>query len=99
MMLNGPALEAVEDVRFAKLLGAILGGKDGREYLEFLIEAAWWNDPQQAEIVKVQLAAAQASQGLTGTDPQKSEPPDHEPGELDQASSKAEYDQWLNRMK
>ena len=100
MMLNGPALEAVEDVRFAKLLGAILGGKEGREYLEFLIEAAWWEDPQQAEIVKVQLAAAQASQGLTGTDPSRSaEAPDHEPGELDQVTTKAEYDQWVKRMK
>jgi hypothetical protein len=98
MMLNGPALEATEDVRYAKLLGAILGGKDGREYLEYLIDAAWWADPQQAEIVKVQLAAAQAAQGLTGTNP-KDEKPEHEPGELAQTYSMTEWDKWLNRTK
>lgn len=97
MMLNAPALEAVEDVRYAKLLGAILGAGDGREYLEFLINEAWWDNPQQAEIVKVQLAAAQASQGLTGTDPNRSEPPKHEPGEL--GYSLKEFNAWRKPAK
>ena len=93
MMLNAPALEAVEDVRYAKLLGAILAGKEGREYLEFLIDAAWWDDPQQADIVKVQLAAAQAAQGLTGADPKR---PEHETGET---YSLQEWDKWLKQTK
>lgn len=83
MMLNAPALEATEDVRFAKLLGSILGGKDGAEYLEFLIDAAWWDDPEQADIVKIQLAAAQSVRGLAGVNPD--ETAKHEPGEIAQS--------------
>lgn len=68
--MNAPALEAMEDFRQAKLQGAIMGGKDGREYLEYLADQAWWDNPDQAAEVKTQIAASQANAGLPSNAPE-----------------------------
>ena len=59
-MLNIPALEAYDDLRQARLVGAIFGGEDGKEYIEQLIEIAWWHEPDQADSEKQALAIASA---------------------------------------
>ena len=64
MLLNAPNLEASEDIRQAKLIGSILGGDKGREYLDWLVDMAWEDDPETAREVKTHIAAADASRGL-----------------------------------
>ena len=72
MLLNAPTLEASEDLRQAKLIGSILGGDSGKEYLEWLVDMAWEDDPDTARDVKHHIASADTSRGLSSDAP---EPP------------------------
>ena len=62
LWLNISSLEALDDARQAKLVGAIFGGEDGRRYLENLIERAWWDEPDRVEQERESLAVAESKQ-------------------------------------
>ena len=47
LMMNIPSLEAQEDTRFAMLIGAVMGGQEGQDYLKALQDLAWWDEPQE----------------------------------------------------
>ncbi len=72
MLLNAPNLEAAEDLRQAKLIGSILGGDNGREYLEWLVDMAWDEDLEMAAHVKHHIASADTSRGLPSSPPEPS---------------------------
>lgn len=61
LMLNIAALEAADDLRFAMVLGAMFGGKDGREYIEHLQETAWAAEPERVETGRRMVEAAHAA--------------------------------------
>ena len=45
---NIHALEAQEDVRHALLLGSLLAGKEGADYMKILNNIAWYDLPEVA---------------------------------------------------
>lgn len=50
-------------MRQAMLIGAVLGGADGKRYLERLIDNAWEDDPKLSEKAKALLSVAEARRG------------------------------------
>lgn len=64
LMLNIESLQASDDLRQAKLMGAVFGGKNGSEYLEFLASMAHWDSPEDYESVRDQIAISDSSRGL-----------------------------------
>lgn len=73
-MMNQPVLEAKEDLRQAKLTGAVLGASNGREYMEFLGQTAHWDDVMEFNRFCDQLAVAEAQRGLPGPTPASEAP-------------------------
>ena len=64
MMMNVPVIEASEDIREAKLIGSVMGGNAGSDYLEYLADTALPYDPDKAYEIKTQIAVADEARGL-----------------------------------
>lgn len=69
LMMNVPVLEASEDIREAKLIGATMGGATGVDYLEHLADTALPYDPDKAYEIKIQMAVADDSRGIAHNEP------------------------------
>jgi len=55
---NISALEAEEDLRFALVIGAVFGGKDGQDYLNNLTDIAFSGMPTEAEAMHEMIEAS-----------------------------------------
>ena len=83
---NVASMDAQEDLRMAVLVGAVFGGKDGREYLEHLADAALDGYPDLAERTKEMIQQADAKRGFPDDAPKIEGPPKADLAELKAAS-------------
>lgn len=74
MYENIKYIEAREQMKHLNMLGALLGGENGTEYIEMLIDTVYEEDEHKRENAKHALAASNAKRGDF-----MAPPPDHAP--------------------
>lgn len=64
LYLNIGALEAKEDLRWLYNAGAMFGGEKSKPYVDSLIEMAWEEDDEMAQVTKQAFEAADSGRGV-----------------------------------